>query len=172
MTMGPSPRDPNRQVGVFPLELIRQVTQSRATEIEKFRWLVGDWVYENLVPATKFSPAYVDTGRMSYSIVEMNGWICADLPNGRQEQQITFDPLSGQWIYLLTRGSYGMLRSKEGWVDNQIAFEGQMTMIGVDCHWRMTWTKISDDEFSFVNEEREAGGEWSYIDEWHFHRLH
>ena len=34
----------------------------------------------------------------------------------------------------------------------------------------MTWTKTSDDEFRFVNEEQTSDGEWSYIDEWRFQR--
>ena len=170
MTMGPSPRDPNRQVGVFPSELITEVAKTRAAELEKFRWIAGSWSYENHVPATAQNPAYVDAGRTSYSVVEMNGWICANLPDGRQEQQITFDPFSKQWIFVLTRGSYGILRSPDGWTDNQIIFTGPLTMIGVDCEWRMSWTKTSEDEFQFVNEEKNEEGGWTYIDEWRFIR--
>ena len=63
-----------------------------------------------------------------------------------------------------------MLRSTEGWVDNRIAFSGSMTMIGINCEWRMQWTKISEDEFGFVNEQIGAAGDWEYIDEWRFTR--
>jgi hypothetical protein len=63
-----------------------------------------------------------------------------------------------------------MLRSKDGWIGNQIAFCGLMTMIGIDCEWRMTWTKTSDDGFDFVNEEKLADGSWAYIDEWRYRR--
>ena len=45
-----------------------------------------------------------------------------------------------------------------------------MTMIGINCDWRMAWTKKSNDEFGFVNEERKSDGSWSYIDEWRFKR--
>ena len=168
MTMGPSPRDPGRQVGVFPSGLIQQIGKVRAVELEKFRWISGDWSYENLVPATSLSPAYIDAGEQRFSICE-NSWMCAVLPDGRQQQQITFDPFSGQWIYALTRGSYGILRSPEGWVGNQIVFTGLMTMIGIDCDWRMTWTKVSEDEFKFVNEERGEDG-WAYVDQWRYRR--
>lgn len=44
-----------------------------------------------------------------------------------------------------------------------------MTMLSVECEWRMRWTKESDDRFSFVNEERD-GDRWVYIDEWRFRR--
>ena len=67
-------------------------------------------------------------------------------------------------------GAYGMLRSGEGWGGNQIVFTGTMTMLGVECEWRMRWTKESEDQFSFVNEERGADGSWEYIDEWRFCR--
>jgi hypothetical protein len=97
-------------------------------------------------------------------------WVCAVAPDGREERQITFDPFSRQWMYALTRGSYGILRSAEGWTGGRIAFAGLMTMIGITCEWRMTWTKISDDQFGFVNEEKDAAGRWTYIDEWSFRR--
>ena len=71
---------------------------------------------------------------------------------------------------MLTRGSYGVLRSPEGWTDNQIVFSGLMTMVGINCEWRMTWTKVSEHEFRFVNEEQASDGSWAYIDEWRFTR--
>jgi|HubBroStandDraft_4_1064222.scaffolds.fasta_scaffold351776_2 hypothetical protein len=35
---------------------------------------------------------------------------------------------------------------------------------------RQTWTKVSGDEFRFVNEERLPDGDWGYVDEWEFRR--
>lgn len=168
--MGPSRVDPDRQVGVFPSGLIEKLSAGRAQEIEKFRWIVGDWSYENPVPATRLSPAYTDIGRGTYSLCEKESWVCMVMPDGRQTPMITFDPFSRQWIYVLTRGSYGILRSADGWTGNRIVFSGLMTMIGINCEWRMTWTKTNDDEFAFVNEEKLADGSWGYIDEWRFRR--
>jgi hypothetical protein len=91
-------------------------------------------------------------------------------PTGKLIPNITFDPFSRRWMYVLTNASYGVLRSP-GWDGNQIVFTGPMSMIGVDCEWRMTWTKTSDDEFRFVNEEQVADGSWSYIDEWRYWRV-
>jgi hypothetical protein len=45
-----------------------------------------------------------------------------------------------------------------------------MTMIGVNCEWRMTWGREERGQFSFINEERNEDGSWAYIDEWHFKR--
>jgi len=62
-----------------------------------------------------------------------------------------------------------LLRSK-GWVGNEIVFTGLMTMIGIECEWRMRWTKVKDDSFGFVNEEQKEDGRWAYIDEWNYRR--
>ena len=170
MKMGPSRIDPQRQVGVFNPAALGGLPALRAAELEKFRWLPGEWSYENLVPATSVSPAYCDIGSARFLFHEKSNWICMVMPDGEEIPQITFDPFSRQWIYLLTKGSYGMLRSAEGWKGDSIAFSGLMTMIGINAEWRMTWSRQGQDGFSFVNEERAPDGSWVYIDEWRFQR--
>jgi len=51
MTMGPYRVDPQRQVGVFRSEVVSALPAIRAAEMERFRWLCGEWKYENRVPA-------------------------------------------------------------------------------------------------------------------------
>jgi hypothetical protein len=46
-----------------------------------------------------------------------------------------------------------------------------MTMIGINCEWRMTWTKQGVDQFAFVHEERDDDGSWAHIDEWRLSSL-
>ena len=169
MMMGPSRADPQRQVGVFRPEALSQLPAIRAAGMEKFRWIAGEWNYENRVPATSLSPAYTDVGSSRFSLCEDGAWICI-APDGNETRHITFDPFSRRWIYVLAHGSYGILRSREGWISDRIVFTGAMTMIGIDCEWRMTWTKKGGDAFGFVNEERGADGSWEYIDEWCFTR--
>ena len=170
MKMGPSRLDPQRQVGVFNPAALAGLPALRSAELEKFRWIAGEWNYDNAVPATAASPAYTDIGSARFSFNEKTTWITMVAPDGEEFPQITFDPFSRQWIYLLTKGSYGMLRSAAGWSGDSIAFTGRMTMIGIDTEWRMTWTRHSSDRFSFVNEELAPNGAWAYIDEWRFHR--
>lgn len=170
MKMGPSRVDPQRQVGVFNLERLVELQALRAAEIEKFRWIVGEWEHENHVPATPASPAYVDTGSSRFGLDAKGEWVVVLSPDGRETPQITFDPFSRQWIYVLMRGAYGILRSPSGWEGNRIAFTGLMTMLGPTREWRMTWARDDDDQFSFVNEEQAPNGEWRYIDEWRFER--
>jgi hypothetical protein len=170
MKMGSSRVDPKRQVGVFNPAFVNNLPALRASEMEKVHWLVGDWNHENVVPATRLSPAYTDIGTSSFSMSEDGSYLCAIGSDGREVPNITFDPFSQQWIYMLLRGAYGMLRSAQGWVGNEIVFSGLMTMIGINCEWRMTWSKQGVDQFAFVNEERDDEGSWAYIDEWRFRR--
>ena len=170
MTMGPSKFDPNRQVGVFRPEALSQLPAIRTAEMDRFRWIAGEWNFENRVPATRLNPAYTDVGTTRYSFCEKDSWICIIAPDGAQIRHITFDPFSRQWIYLLAQGGFGMLRSADGWAGERIMFSGVMTMLGVECEWRITWTKAGDDEFGFVNEQLGADGSWQYIDEWRFTR--
>lgn len=170
MKMGPSRVDPQRQVGVFNPGFVAGLPGLRAAEMEKFRWIAGEWTYENAVPATAVSPAYSDVGVARFNINAKTNWICMVAPDGNEIPQITFDPFSRQWIYLLMTGSYGMLRSVAGWSGNEIEFLGLMTMIGIDCEWRMRWTRRGTEAFSFVNEERDDSASWKYIDEWRFER--
>jgi len=170
MTMGPSKADSQRQVGIFRPEAISGLPAIRAAEMEKFRWVAGEWNYENSVPATRFNPAYSDIGTCRFAFCDKEAWICLVAPDGSEIRNVTFDPFSRQWIYLLYQGSYGILRSASGWQNSRLVFTGQMTMIGIECEWRMTWTKESDNAFRFVNEERGPQGDWQYIDEWCFKR--
>jgi hypothetical protein len=171
MAMGPSRNDPNRLVGVFAPGVLSAATEARARAMESFRWIEGEWSYENEVPATCFNPAYTDTGSGRFVLGEGGTWVCAVSGEGREYPQITFDPLSNQWIYLLTRGSYGLLRSPDGWQRDSIAFSGLMTMLGIELEWKMTWIKESRDRFRFINEEREGNEGWKFIDEWRYRRV-
>ncbi|HEY3625658.1 MAG TPA: hypothetical protein VGL00_05225 [Terracidiphilus sp.] len=170
MQMGPSRVDPARQVGVFNPSAVAGLPALRTAEMEKFRWIAGEWNYENEVPATAISPAYTDIGSARFAFNHRTGWMSMLSPDGQETPNITFDPFSKQWIYLLIKGSYGILRSK-GWEGDTIAFTGPMTMIGIDTEWRITLTRHSSDSFSFVNEEPAQDGSWAYIDQWRFTRI-
>ena len=169
VVIGPSRSDPGRQVATLNQATLAGLAGIRTAEFERFRWLTGDWRYENPVPATALSPAYCDVGVASFAVGGDGRWICAIAPDGREFLMITFDPRSRKWIYVLTNGSYGLLRSP-GWTGNRIVFEGSMTLLGIECEWRMTWTRAGDDAFGFVNEEKVPDGSWSYIDEWRYWR--
>ena len=167
--MGPSRHDPSRQVATFDPDAVAKLAADRAAEMERFRWLTGDWTFENPVPATRISPAYCDVGSATFAPSADGLSMCMVGRDGSQTPLLTFDPWSRRWIYILTIGSYGILRSP-GWEGNRIVFTGAMTMVGIDCEWRMTWTRDGEDAFGFVNDERLADGSWAYIDEWRYQR--
>lgn len=170
MRMGPSRTDPSRQVGVFAPEVLATLPGIRAGEMDKIRWMSGGWEHENKVPATRLSPAYTDAGVSHFRLSEKADWLCIVRPDGTETPNITFDPFSRQWIYLLMRGAFGMLRSADGWQHGRLVFSGEMIMLGPPRMWRLTLTREGDAAFSFVNEELTADGEWRYIDQWEFKR--
>ena len=92
MQMGPSRIDPNRQVGVFNPEAIRDLPAQRVAEMQKIAWLAGEWDFENLVPATSASPAYTDIGMCRYALCDNNTWLSAVAPDGRETRMITSTP--------------------------------------------------------------------------------
>jgi hypothetical protein len=57
IVMGPSTGDPQRQVGVFNKELVATLPAIRLAAMEKVKWLAGEWIAFNKVPATHLSPA-------------------------------------------------------------------------------------------------------------------
>ena len=163
--MGASRIDPERLVATFDPRAIATLVAARNEELQTFLWLVGEWDFENHVPSGLQNPPYVDIGRVTYVRSDDSAWICTALPNGKTVPLLTFDAWSRQWIYVLTNGAFGLLRSA-GWVDHRIEFTGIMTIVGVTCEWRMTWSRQGDDLFTFVNEEKTTDGDWAYIDEW------
>jgi len=169
MQMGPSQVDPGRQVGVFNPGAVADLPALKKSEMEKFRWIEGEWEHENVVPATRVSPAYSEVGTGRYAFDAKGDWVCIVAPDGTQIPLITFDPFSRQWIYVLMRGAFGMLRSTEGWTGDEIVFTGLMTMLGPTREWRMRWKREGAGRFSFMNEEK-LDGAWNYIDEWRFRR--
>jgi hypothetical protein len=169
MIMGPSRKDPRIQVGIFNPAFVANLPAERLAKLREMAWLAGEWITANKVPATRTNPAYTDPGSTTLKLCERDAWICRVSPDGRERPFITYDPFSKQWMYVLTEGAYGILRSP-GWNGDRIVFTGHMTMIGVECELRQTWTKASDDEYSFINEEKLPNGSWAYADEWEFRR--
>jgi hypothetical protein len=169
MLMGPAKDNPGQQIGIFNMDLLATFPALKASEMEKMRWLEGEWDSVNRVPATSKNPAYEDRNTGKYKFCDKDSWICLVGKDGRERKYLTFDPFSKQWIYVLLEGAYGILRSP-GWNAEELVFEGSMTMIGVNCYLRQTWKKKSNDEFIFVNEEKLADGNWVHVDEWEMKR--
>jgi len=168
MTMGPSRHDPSKIVGVFNKDFAAQLPARRQRAMETLRWMAGEWDTVNTVPASAANPAYTETGTGAFTLCEKENWICRGR-DGSAKPHLTFDPFSGQYMYVLTEGAYGILRSP-GWNGNRLVFAGHMTMIGIDCEWRLTLSKRSADEFHYLNEELLPSGQWSPIDQWLFTR--
>ena len=66
MVMGPAKDDPGRMTGTFNMELLKTFPALKAAEMEKMRWLEGEWTSVNRVPATRKNPAYEDRSTGTY----------------------------------------------------------------------------------------------------------
>ena len=87
MIMGPSRTDPNREVGVLAPSVLAGFADRRAAELERFNWIAGTWSYENVVPPTRVSPAYRDTGTLRFALD--GGWVCTVADGGARTRWVT-----------------------------------------------------------------------------------
>jgi hypothetical protein len=157
--------DPARNVLIFNREVVGKFPAIRKAKMEEFKWLLGEWAFENRVRATPTTPAYTDTYYYTYALCDDDTRISVTGPGRKARPYLTFDPFSNRWMMTFTDGLYGVLQS-EGWQGNTIVFGGHLTMLGVDCELRQTMTR-SDHEFHILNEEKLSDGRWVITDEFY-----
>jgi hypothetical protein len=161
--------DPGRKVGVFDLEVISKFPALRKAEMEKLRWMEGEWNAENSVRATRVSPAYVDTYPYTYRFCEDGTTLCI-VRGGKEVPNITYDAFSKKWLLLMPGGgAFGMLTSA-GWSGDSIEFTGHILMLGYECDLRTTLTRRSDRDYYMSNHERQPDGTWTLVDDWVFRK--
>ena len=156
--------DPNRKVLTFNRSMLARFPAIQQRKIEEFRWLVGDWAFENHVRATPSTPAYADTYYYTYELADDGTRYTVSGHGATARPYLTFDPFSNRWMMTFTEGLFGVLQSN-GWKGDGIVFSGPLTMLGVDCELRQTITKKSPDEFHILNEEKLRDGSWTQTDE-------
>jgi hypothetical protein len=156
--------DPSRKVLTFNLRTLAKFPAIRQQRIEEFKWLIGDWAFENHVRATPNTPAYVDTYYYTYELADDGSRYTVSGHGAKARPYLTFDPFSNRWMMTFTEGLFGILQS-DGWNGDSIIFTGPLTMLGVDCELRQTITKKGPDEFHILNEEKLPDATWRETDE-------
>lgn len=156
--------DPDRKVLALNLAVIAKFPAIRQQRIEEFKWLVGEWSFENHVRATPTTPAYTDTYFYTYELADNGTHFTVSGHGAKARPYMTFDPFSNRWMMTFTEGLFGVLQS-DGWQGDAIIFAGPLTMLGVDCELRQTITKKGANEFHIVNEEKLLDGTWRETDE-------
>ena len=156
--------DPNRKVLAFNLPVLARFPALRQQKIEEFKWLIGDWAFENHVRATPTTPAYTDTYFYTYALAESGSHFTVSGHGAKARPYLTFDPFSDRWMMTFTEGLFGVLQSN-GWQGDTIVFTGPLTMLGVDCELRQTITRKGPDEFHILNEEKLPDGTWRDADD-------
>lgn len=156
--------DPKRNVLAFNLSALARFPAIRQQRIAEFKWLIGDWAFENHVRATPTTPAYTDTYYYTYALADDGARYTVSGHGAKARPYLTFDPFSNRWMMTFTEGLFGVLQSN-GWDGDSIVFSGPLTMLGIDCELRQTITKKGPDEFHILNEEKLADGSWREADE-------
>jgi hypothetical protein len=156
--------DPNRKVLTFNLAVLAKFPAIRQQRIDEFKWLIGDWAFENHVRATPTTPAYIDTYYYTYELTDDGSRYTVSGHGAKARPYLTFDPFSSRWMMTFTEGLFGVLQSN-GWNADSIVFTGLLTMLGIDCELRQTLTRKSPDEFHILNEEKLPDGTWRETDE-------
>ena len=156
--------DPNRKVLTFNLAVLAKFPALRQQKIEEFKWLIGEWSFENHVRGTPTTQAYTDTYYYTYELADNGSRYTVSGHGATARPYLTFDPFSNRWMMTFTEGLFGVLQS-DGWKGESIVFTGPLTMLGVDCELRHTITKKSQDEFHILNEEKLPDDAWGVTDE-------
>ena len=151
--------DPNRKVLAFNLPALAKFPAIRQQKMEEFKWLIGEWAFENRVHATPTTPAYTDTYFYAYNLSDDGTRFTVSGHGAKARPYLAFDPFSNRWMMTFTEGLFGVLQSN-GWQGDAIVFTGLLTMLGVDCELRQTITKKSSDEFHILNEEKLRDETW------------
>lgn len=156
--------DPKRNVLAFNLPVIAKCPAIRQERIGEFKWMIGDWAFENHVRGTPTTPAYTDTYYYTYELADNGTRYTVSGHGAKARPYLTFDPFSNRWMMTFTEGLFGVLQS-HGWEGDTIVFSGPLTMLGIDCELRQTLTKKGPDEFQILNEEKLPDGSWRETDE-------
>jgi hypothetical protein len=80
---------------VFNPQRVAGLPAQRAAALQSFAWIAGEWDHENVVPATRVSPAYSDVGTSRFALGEGGSWICAVAPDGRELPRSPSMPSAG-----------------------------------------------------------------------------
>src|SRR3954452_1431925 len=161
--------DPNRKVLTFNLPVLAKFPAMRQAKMQEFKWLIGEWAFENRVRATPTTPAYTDTYFYSYELADNASRYTVSGHGAKARPYLTFDPLSNRWMMTFTEGLFGVLQS-DGWAGNSIVFTGPLTMLGIDCELRQTITRRGENDFHILNEEKLPDGSWRETDEFNCQR--
>lgn len=155
----------------------RSVMAKRVPELQLISWMTGTWRCHARSFAAGSAPAK-DFGETNYTakLIMRNGlngertWAQLADAKARDLTLITFDPMARRWVMTGIEWpvSYGV--STGTMSHNRLVLTGNATVFGRDYYLRQTITKLSNDAFTILNEERRPDGTWLRDDEYDFTR--
>jgi hypothetical protein len=141
-------------------------------ELDGVRWMVGRWSVSITTYATPSAPQR-KSARERTTEAELKGsWLVSRETDSSYEtvEMLGYDPLQKTWVlsYFDSSGTFwgDPLTSRAGWQDGNLVLTGESTnVLGDTIELKLVITKISDNRYQVIHEERQANGEWLSIDE-------
>ena len=155
----------------------RAVLKQPVPELKRLAWMTGTWRCHIHSFAIGSAPAR-DFGESTYSakfimrnpLNRERTWLQLADAAGRDLTLVTYDAMAHRWVMTGVEWpvSYGV--STGAMSRNQLVLTGDATVFGRNYHLRQTITKLSDNAFTILNEERRPDATWIRDDEYDFVR--
>ena len=147
-----------------------------APELQRMRWMLGQWNVEAVVFATPTAPQRTEHGKALITFVNDGTWLqMADAyPAGNQDLGfLTYNIVSRRWISVgLDSVGNAVISTASSWEGNRLVLQApHVEILGVVTTLRQTLSKQDDDHYSLLNEEQLPSGAWVKLDEYHYQRL-
>jgi hypothetical protein len=135
-----------------------------ATHLGELRWLIGDWRTTSTVLGAE------DAVEESVTHFRLQGdsMIFSD----DLSTVLVYDGFAGRWLtagFEPPAAAMTHQMASAAWDGRTLVFEGEVTLLGERVTLRQTMTKISDDEFDLLNEQR-VSGRFTPVDRYHYVR--
>jgi len=155
----------------------RAILKRPVPELKHLGWMVGAWRCHVHSFAVGRAPAR-DFGESSYTAKfimpnALNGqrtWLQLADTTSRDLTLLTFDPMARRWVLTGIEWpvSYGVSTGEMS--GHRLVLTGGATVFGRNYHLRQTITKVGENSFTILNEERRPDGRWIRDDEYDFVR--
>jgi len=143
-------------------------------ELERAKWLLGQWEVSARVFATASTPERRSQGSSRIDQALGKAWIRFDdtYADGSDLTFLTFNAITQRWVSVTIDGTGNAVTTQgTGSIDHRLVFTGPpVSIVGETVRLRQTMEKRSDGEFHVLNEERLADGRWVALDEYSYRK--
>lgn len=150
-------------------QAFQNATAEPLRRMSELSWLVGEWAATVTVFAHGATPESTEQGRTAFRLVGDSLIVSDDMTtvltyDGFQQRWVTSgaEPPAAPHTYAVATGA---------WDGQKIVFEGEVTLLGERFWLRQTLSKLGDNEFELLNEQRTAPNTYVRLDRYHYTRI-